>query len=165
MAFVLGCICLYILFAFLFLFVCVLFRCQPHCIMAFRSVPVPAPRSFHFAAPLVCEPSVPSSDAAVAAAATAAPHLVCLDGFNENNVEHWFNSHTWQFHNNKVTKSADKYSLARAKLRNEKVTQCFIGIILLKQRVEFACVRVHDGPGQFGTAREYLSADFVTLLL
>ena len=84
--------------------------------MAFRSVPVPAPRSSHFAAPLISESSVPSSDAAVAAAATAAPHLVRLDEFNENNVEHWFNSHTWQFLNNKVTKASDKYSLARAKL-------------------------------------------------
>ena len=84
--------------------------------MAFRSVPVPAPRSSHFAAPLVAEQSAPFPDAAVAAAAAATPHLVRLDEFNENNVEHWFNSHTWQFLNCKITKSAEKYSLARAKL-------------------------------------------------
>ena len=58
--------------------------------------------------------SVPQSDTAVAAAATAATHLVRLDEFTEQNVEQWFDSHTWQFHSNKVTKSADKYALAWA---------------------------------------------------
>ena len=58
----------------------------------------------------------PPTDAAVAATATATPALVCLDAFNEENVEQWFESHRWEFHNNKITKSADKYSLARAKL-------------------------------------------------
>ena len=81
-----------------------------------RAVPIPAPRSSHFAASLLCETSAPTSDAAVAAAATAAPHLVRLDEFNENNVELWFSSHTWQFHSNRITKSSDKYALARAKL-------------------------------------------------
>ena len=81
-----------------------------------RAVPIPAPRSSHFAAPLVCETSAPPHDAAVAAAATAAPHLVRLDEFNENNVELWFSSHTWQFLSNRITKSSDKYALARAKL-------------------------------------------------
>ena len=60
--------------------------------------------------------SVPHTDATVAAAATVATHLVRLDEFTEHNIEQWFNLHTWQFHNNKVTKSADKYALARAKL-------------------------------------------------
>ena len=60
--------------------------------------------------------SFPATDAAVAATATATPALVCLDAFNEENVEQWFESHRFEFHNNKITKSADKYSLARAKL-------------------------------------------------
>ena len=87
-------------------------------ISSFDSLTVPfvTPRLSQFAAPLVCEMSVPHTDAAVAAAATAATHLVRLDEFTEHNIEQWFNSHTWQFHNNRVTKSADKYALARAKL-------------------------------------------------
>ena len=60
--------------------------------------------------------SFPPTDAAVAAAAAATPALVRLDAFNEENVEQWFESHRFEFHNNKIIKSADKYSLARAKL-------------------------------------------------
>ena len=72
--------------------------------------------SSQFVAPVFCEMSLPHTDAAVAAAATATPALVRLDAFNEENVEQWFESHRWEFHNNKITKSADKYSLARVKL-------------------------------------------------
>ena len=66
------------------------------------------PLSPQFVAPVFCDMSFPQSDAAVAAAATATPSLVRLDEFTEENVEQWFETHRWQFHNNKVTKSADK---------------------------------------------------------
>ena len=72
------------------------------------------PLSPQFAAPVFCDMSVPQSDATVAAAATATPALVRLDEFTEENVEQWFETHRWPFHNNKITKSADKYALARA---------------------------------------------------
>ena len=67
--------------------------------------------SSQFVAPVFCEMSVPQTDAAVAAAPTATPALVRLDAFSEENVEQWFETHRWEFHNNKITKSADKYSL------------------------------------------------------
>ena len=46
-----------------------------------------APLSPQFVAPVFCDMSVPQHDAAVAAAATATPSLVCLDEFTEENVE------------------------------------------------------------------------------
>jgi hypothetical protein len=75
-----------------------------------------APLSPQFVAPVFCDMSVPQYDAAVAAAATATPSLVRLDEFTEENVEQWFETHRWPFHSNKITRSADKYALARAKL-------------------------------------------------
>ena len=65
-----------------------------------------APLSPQFVAPVFCDMSVPQSDAAVAAAAAATPSQVRLDEFTEENVEQWFESHRWQFHSNKVTRSA-----------------------------------------------------------
>ena len=66
--------------------------------------------------PFFCDMSFLSAEPAVAAAATATPNNVRLDAFNEDNIDQWFQSHRFEFHNNQIVKPADKSSLARVKL-------------------------------------------------
>jgi hypothetical protein len=66
--------------------------------------------------PFFCDMSFLSAEPAVAAATTATPNNVRLDAFNEDNIDQWFQSHRFEFHNNQIVKPADKSSLARVKL-------------------------------------------------
>ena len=70
-----------------------------------------------FCAPVfVSDMSFSVSDAAAAVAAAATPQNVRLNPFNKDNVHLWFKSHEDEFTTNKIVKSTDKFSLARAKL-------------------------------------------------